>query len=73
MALAKLLSLPIECRMCSKRQVVIVEKGPYEKWQAERIPIQTVMPDLSAEERELLISGVCDSCFKRLCTFAEDE
>lgn len=73
MSLTKLLTLPIECRMCGKRQVVIVEQEPYEKWRAERIPIQNVMPYLSAEERELLISGVCDSCFRRLCASTEDE
>lgn len=41
------------------------------EWQAGGGYIQDLMPTLTAGERELLISGTCDSCWKEM--FGEDE
>lgn len=46
------------------------QKRGYDDWQADRGLIQECLPDLTAEEREILISGLNDEEFRRL---AEDD
>lgn len=55
---------------CGKVNEVRVEVEAYNRWQGGEL-IQVVFPDLSAEERELLISGTCPSCWDAM--FGEEE
>ena len=55
-------------RACVKCETIveIPVLGPdYEKWENGEL-IQTAMPYLSADEREVLISGVCGPCFDNM-------
>ena len=61
--------IPAACRMCREVYCVEVEAAGYEQWKAGAL-IQNAMPELSAEDRELLISKTCDSCWNQL--FPED-
>lgn len=53
------------CPFCNKPWSIYVDKAGYKKWKDGEL-IQNVMPELKAEHRELLISGVCPKCWKEL-------
>jgi hypothetical protein len=58
-------SVPVlskECPFCREVSTVLVVPSEYTAWQAGEF-IQTAMPSLSADERELLISGVDSDCW----------
>lgn len=48
---------------------------PAEHWSAysEGAHIQDAFPDLSAEQREQIITGICGSCFARIFSSDDDE
>jgi hypothetical protein len=54
--------LTVFCRTCEKTFVVAVDTAAYDAWKAGAL-IQKVMPELSADDRELLISQICGKCF----------
>lgn len=57
----------VRCRGgCAEIKTVAVPHKGYMAWMLGDAHIQTAMPDVPREERELLISGTCDACFKRL-------
>jgi hypothetical protein len=56
--------------MCKKEQVIKVKPKDYYAWQNGKL-IQVAMPYLTAGEREMLISGVCEDCFSSL--FSDDD
>ena len=58
------------CRVCGAKNTLEVDADSYDQWQGG-VFVQDAFPDLSAAERELLISGTCDPCFRLL--FADDE
>jgi hypothetical protein len=41
----------------------MVDAEEYARWQAGEL-IQVAMPNLDAEEREMLISGICPTCWE---------
>ena len=53
------------CPMCGKLHSVEVNLSAYEKWQNGEL-IQNAMPNLSATEREQLISGFCPDCQEKI-------
>jgi hypothetical protein len=59
-----------ECPFCGKTYDVKVPVDGYLAW-ANGKTIQEAMPNISAEVRESLISGLCSSCQKEF--FIEDE
>lgn len=60
------LKLYIECVLCHKKYLVQVDSDAYYKWKNGEGFIQDLMPELSASDRELLISNTCDDCFDML-------
>ncbi|MET3507067.1 hypothetical protein [Halalkalibacter oceani] len=58
------------CRMCKKEHSVQMKKVDYDRVNNGE-HIQNAAPYLTADERELLISGICGKCFDEL--FAGDE
>lgn len=50
-----------KCPGCGKISSVVVDAGDYVKWKSGAL-IQTAMQDLSATEREILITGFCEEC-----------
>ena len=56
------MKLTIDCVCCQESHDVKCNWKDFNKWEQGEL-IQDAMPYLTAAERELLISGVCDSCF----------
>lgn len=57
----------VKCKMCDYVLKVPAKKYALIKHQY----VQDVFPDLSVDDRELLISGICGKCFDSM--FDEDE
>lgn len=54
------------CNMCKKHFIIKVPTGGFYSWIIEDNLIQNALPDVSPEERELLISGICGNCYNEL-------
>lgn len=63
------MSKEVYCRMCGKKHVIIMPAAGYLLWAQRRAKIQDALPNLTADERELLVSGICGKCFDKM--FAE--
>lgn len=61
------------CPLCGKPSKVVVDKEQYEAWVLGRLKrkpsvthsVQVIFSDLSAGERETLISGCHEECFDK--------
>ena len=60
------IQLEVTCKSCHKTFKIFVDPEGYKKWRTNTL-IQKALPDLSVQERELLVSGLCSSCFDMLC------
>lgn len=60
----------VTCVLCGAAHTVLVPTDGYKKWAQGRAHIQDALPGLSAEERELLMSGICPRCWDK--TFGEE-
>ena len=58
------------CPFCGHANEVEVNEADYWDWQDGELA-QNAFPYLSAEEREMLISGICPDCWNK--TFGEEE
>ncbi len=58
------------CRHCDAVHELTVNVEGFVSWQSGKY-IQDALPELSAGERELLISGTCDECWQRF--FPEED
>ena len=58
------------CPVCKKRQSVMVNIKDYIRWERGELT-QRCFPYLSAEEREIIISGVCPDCWENM--FGKEE
>ena len=58
--------LEVRCKLCNSLKKVVCESTDYKDWKKGKGLIQDVMSYLSADERELLISGICGDCFDSL-------
>jgi len=52
------------CPFCQSQNEVKVTKAAFEAWQRGEY-VQNAFADLSAAERELLKTGMCDDCFPK--------
>lgn len=60
-----------QCRHCGDSYGLEVDPEMFQKWEAGEILIQEAFSNLTAGERELMISGTCDTCWDAM--FGEDE
>lgn len=58
--------LGIFCKSCSREYIVFVNVEDVESWLSGSGLIQDVMPYLSANDREMLISHTCPECWDKL-------
>ena len=65
-----MVGINITCPFCGTKSLVIVEEDDFTAWQNGMVA-QEAFPYLSAEEREMLISGLCLDCQDKL--FCEPE
>jgi hypothetical protein len=54
------------CVSCGKGGQVTVPADGYKRWQTDREYIQVAMPDVSAGDREQLLTGTHDTCWKAM-------
>jgi hypothetical protein len=59
----------ITCVSCNETRTIEVDPVGYTNWKNGQL-IQRAMPELSAEDREMLISRICPDCWNKL--FPED-
>lgn len=57
--------LEVACPFCGEISAVHVSEGDYLRWQNGECA-QNAFPYLSTNERELLISGICPTCWDRM-------
>lgn len=60
------------CVVCQKEHQFTLDRLAYEAWQTDT-KIQDAFPEMSAADREILISGTCDKCFHQLFPSEDDE
>lgn len=66
----------ISCRRCSKTTLLIAPEQAWNEYalpRAERRLVQEIFPDFSIGDRELLISGTCNTCWQEMFGSDEDE
>ena len=51
-----------ECPFCGEYHEVLVSEADYAAWQGGEL-VQNAFPYLSADEREILVSGICSECW----------
>lgn len=54
------------CVNCDKEYVLNVNSEDLEKWETTNIFVQDAFSYLTPAERELLISGICGTCFDKM-------
>lgn len=61
----------VQCKHCGVVYQLIADREDVERWLSGEGYIQDILHYLTASERELLISGTCDNCWKGM--FGEDD
>lgn len=64
------MEISCKCRICKEERIIKVSKRSIELWKSG-MHIQDAMPDVSADDREMLMSQICPTCWDRL--FGEEE
>lgn len=59
--------LVVQCIWCKQVSVIVMTKEQYLECIKGEKPIQYIVPDLSADKCELLISRTCGACFDKMC------
>lgn len=54
------------CPWCGILHTVKVPTEGYNEWRRGEKTIQRALPDTSPRDRELLISGICESCWDKM-------
>jgi hypothetical protein len=62
----------VKCIVCSEISTIVVTAEQWYKWKSGTF-IQDAFPHLSANERELLQSGICGKCFDKIYPEIEEE
>ena len=64
------MKIQVTCPKCGKLQVLEVQDSQYNDWMAGK-NIQKAFPDLTPDQREILMSGICPECWDKI--FSEDD
>jgi len=59
----------IRCKHCREPYIVPITEQEYLNWIKKKTFVQDEFPELSAGERELLISQTCDECWNKLFNY----
>ena len=60
----------VTCPFCGKENFLTLSAKDFNAWQEGEL-VQNAFPYLDANERELLVSGICSECWEK--TFGEDD
>ena len=61
----------VHCRRCLKETDLQVDLEKFVAWQQGEL-IQNALPELDADQRELLISGTCPTCWDEMFPSEEE-
>jgi hypothetical protein len=61
-----LITVTTRCPICDESHALDVDADAYARWTRREVLIQDAFPDLPPAQRELLQTGIDDTCFKRL-------
>ena len=62
------------CWRCDTNIYLKVTQSQYDKWiSPQRENIQDIFPNLTADEREILISGTCGPCYDEIWSERNDK
>lgn len=53
------------CRLCNEEHEIFVDTNDFIDWQEGKY-VQQVWPNLTADDREVMISGTCGPCFDKM-------
>ena len=67
-----LIDTEIKCMCCNKSYTIKCDAIDYMRWMSGEL-IQNAMPYLSVDERELMISKICGSCFDEMYNESDDK
>lgn len=67
------LNVKVKCKFCSKDVSIDVGEDDYLDWKDGKGYIQDLLPYLTAAQRELLISNICDDCWGGLFGWDDEE
>lgn len=65
-----MITIAVQCPFCGCLNFINVSAEGYEAWKNGAL-IQNALPELSADEREMLMSGICPDCWNGM--FGEEE
>ena len=54
-----------KCLVCRKVKVIEVSAKGYSNWK-HGMPIQQALPEVNADDRELLMTEICGACYDKL-------
>ena len=61
------------CMVCGQHSELTVDKAAYERWALHGELIQVAMPDMTTDERELLMTGTHSECWDNMIADDEEE
>lgn len=65
--------VPTTCPFCGSKKDVVVDPIQYNMWRHHGFAIQNAMPQLSASDRERLVTGACDDCWDEMERAGKDQ
>lgn len=68
-----MLKIKTTCPICKKVNYVEVNAVGFMRWQEEGVCIQNALPELSADEREMLKTGICPTCWDKMFEGEEED
>ena len=60
------------CPCCNRLQTIEVEDSQYNRWMAGE-NIQIAFPNLTPDQREILMSGICPECWEKIFPDEDEE
>lgn len=72
--MTKTITIKTTCGFCQEEKSITVSESGYNLWKQGTL-IQDALPELTTEERELLMTNTCGHCWKQIfdCEPPEDE
>jgi len=67
------MKIKCKCYSCRKSFVVKCHRDDYDTWKTGEKLIQEALFYLSAGDRELLLSGICNDCWEKLFGSCDNE
>lgn len=61
--------IKVNCEICNEEHWFDMTQLQYKRWTKQKDLIQNIFPEMSVDEREILVSGICSSCYDKM--FAE--